>query len=120
MLANSIFTEEMMEQEDLPTYIRRITTLLRREEVRRGGWQTERKGQAESYQRATWGHRGDPMELDAMATAGARSKETRKCFKCRKTGYIRRFCRNENTLASLEISENGDLLAIEESQDEEL
>jgi Retrotransposon gag protein len=120
MLANSIFTEEMMEQEDLPTYIRRITTLLRREEVRRGGWQTERKGQAEFHQRATWGHGGDPMELDAMATAGARAKETRKCFKCGKVGHIRRFCRNGNTLASLEMSENGDLLATEGSQDEEL
>jgi hypothetical protein len=53
MLANSIFTEEIMEQEDLPTYICRITTLLRREEVRRGGWQIEQKRQAESYQRTT-------------------------------------------------------------------
>jgi hypothetical protein len=60
------------------------------------------------------------MELDAMATIGTRSKETRKYFKYRKTGYIRRFYRNGNTLVFLEMLENGDLLAIEGSQDEEL
>jgi hypothetical protein len=60
------------------------------------------------------------MELDAIATVGARTKETRKYFKCGKVGYIRRFCRNGNTLVSLEMSENGDLLATEGSQDEEL
>jgi hypothetical protein len=109
-----------MEQEDLSTYIRRITTLLRREEVRRGGWQIERKGQAESHQRATWGYRRDPIELDAMATAGARSKKTRKYFKYGKIRHIRRFCRNGNALVSLEISKNGDLLATKGSQDEEL
>jgi hypothetical protein len=60
------------------------------------------------------------MELDAMATTGARSKEIRKYFKYGKTGHIRRFYRNGNTLVSLEMSENGDLLATEKSQDEEL
>jgi hypothetical protein len=55
-----------------------------------------------------------------MATIGARVKEIQKYFKCRKVEYIRRFYRNENTLISLKISENGDLLAIERSQDEEL
>jgi hypothetical protein len=60
------------------------------------------------------------MKLDAMATIEARAKETQKYFKYRKMGYIRRFCRNENTLIFLEISENGDLLATERSQDEEL
>jgi hypothetical protein len=60
------------------------------------------------------------MELDAMATVEARAKEIRKYFKCRKVGYIRRFYRNGNTLVSLKMSENGDLLATEGSQDEEL
>jgi hypothetical protein len=60
------------------------------------------------------------MELDAMATVEARAKETRKCFKYGRVGHIRRFCRNRNTLVSLEISENGDLLATEGSQDKEL
>jgi hypothetical protein len=54
MLANSIFTEENINEEDLPTYLRRITILLRREEVRRGRWQAGQKGQAENiYSRAT-------------------------------------------------------------------
>jgi hypothetical protein len=55
-----------------------------------------------------------------MATVGARAKETRKYFKYRKVEYIRRFYRNRNTLVFLKISENGNLLATEESQDEEL
>jgi hypothetical protein len=50
-----------------------------------------------------------------MATIGARAKETQKYFKYKKVRYIRRFCRNENTLVSLKMSENGDLLAIEGS-----
>jgi hypothetical protein len=60
------------------------------------------------------------MELDAMTTVGARAKETRKYFKYRKIGHIRRFCRNGNTLIILKISENGDVLVTEGSQDEEL
>jgi hypothetical protein len=55
-----------------------------------------------------------------MATIEARAKEIQKYFKYRKVEYIRRFYRNGNTLISLKMSENGDLLAIEESQDEEL
>jgi hypothetical protein len=50
-----------------------------------------------------------------MATIETRAKETRKYFKYRKIEYIRRFCRNGNTLVSLKISENGDILATEES-----
>jgi hypothetical protein len=55
-----------------------------------------------------------------MATIGARLKEIQKYFKYRKIRYIRRFCRNENTLIFLKISENGDLLATKRSQNEEL
>jgi hypothetical protein len=50
-----------------------------------------------------------------MATIGARVKEIQKYFKYKKVRYIRRFYRNRNTLISLKISENGDLLAIKES-----
>jgi hypothetical protein len=50
-----------------------------------------------------------------MVTIGARAKEIQKYFKYRKVEHIRRFYRNENTLVSLEILENGDLLATEES-----
>jgi Retrotransposon gag protein len=116
MLANSIFTEENMNEESLPTYLRRITTLLRREEVRRGGWQAGQKGQAENiHPRAIWGHGGDPMELDALTTAVDKgtAKETCKYFKCGKIGHIRRFCRSEGTLVSIKTSENGDVLAME-------
>jgi hypothetical protein len=42
-------------------------------------------------------------------------KETRKYFKYRKIEYIRRFYRNGETLITLKISENGDVLAIERS-----
>jgi hypothetical protein len=55
-----------------------------------------------------------------MATIEARAKEIRKYFKYRKIEYIRRFYRNGNTLISLKISENEDILATKKSQDEEL
>jgi hypothetical protein len=55
-----------------------------------------------------------------MATIEARAKEIQKYFKCKRVEHIRRFCRNGNILVFLKISENGDLLAIEGSQDEEL
>jgi hypothetical protein len=50
-----------------------------------------------------------------MATTGAKVKEIQKYFKYKKVEHIRRFYRNGNTLISLKISKNGDLLAIEES-----
>jgi hypothetical protein len=53
MLINLIFIEENINKESLLIYLRRITILLRREEVRRGGWQVGQKGQAENiYLRA--------------------------------------------------------------------
>jgi hypothetical protein len=55
-----------------------------------------------------------------MATIEARAKEIRKYFKYRKVEHIRRFYRNGNTLIFLKMSKNGDLLATERSQDEEL
>jgi hypothetical protein len=62
------------------------------------------------------------MELDALTTAVGKgnARETRKCFKYGKVGYIRRFYRSGGTLVTIETSENGDVLATEGSQDEEL
>jgi hypothetical protein len=39
MLVNSIFIEENINKKDLSIYLRQIIILLRREEVRREGWQ---------------------------------------------------------------------------------
>ena len=116
MLANSVKTENELNVETIDQYLRRVTTLIRRDEVRRGGWRPE-SSRTEAVRPATWGHGGDPMELDNMET---KRKETRKCFKCGKVGHIRRFCRQKDTLNSLETSENGTVLAEEGSQDEEL
>jgi hypothetical protein len=50
-----------------------------------------------------------------MATIEARAKEIQKYFKYRKIEYIRYFYRNGNTLISLEILENRDILVIEKN-----
>ena len=47
-------------------------------------------------------------------------KEIRKYFKYEKVEHIRRFCQQEDTLNSLETSENETVLTEEGSQDEEL
>jgi hypothetical protein len=50
-----------------------------------------------------------------MATIEARPKKIQKYFKYRKIEYIRRFYRNKNTLISLKISENEDVLVNKKS-----
>jgi hypothetical protein len=57
--------------------------------------------------------------LIAIAARGT-TKEIRKYFKYRKVEYIRRFYRNGGILIILETLKNGNILAIEGSQDEEL
>ena len=57
------------------------------------------------------------MELNSMET---KRKEIRKYFKYGKVEHIRRFCRQKDTLNSLETSENGTVLTKKRSQNEEL
>ena len=123
MLANSLYSEEQLVKEDIEEYLKRISTLIRRDEVRRTGEKTI--GYEKTSKKSTgttWGHGGDPMELDKF------NKEKRKYFKCGKVGHIRRFCRSkenlpkekEDTLAAFEESENENVLKREGSQDEKL
>ena len=125
MLANSLYSEEQLAEEGIEEYLKRISTLIRRNEVRRTGGKTipeYGKPDGNNTSGTTWGHGGDPMELDEF------NKEKRKCFKCGKVGHIRRFCRSkgslprekEDTLAVFEESENENVLEKEGSQDEEL
>ena len=57
------------------------------------------------------------MKLDNIET---RKKEIRKYFKYEKVEYIKRFCRQKNTLNSLETSKNKTVLTEKENQNEEL
>ena len=92
MLANSIYSDEDLGKESVDDYLQRIARLIRREEVKRGGWRAGEGGRTDGpVPQATWGHGEDPMEIDKVRVG---SKETRKCFKCGKTGHIQRFCRN--------------------------
>ena len=62
------------------------------------------------------------MKLDEF------NKEKRKCFKCKKMSYIRRFCRNKENLSKekkdtftvFEESKNENVLKKKRSQDEKL
>ena len=116
ILVNSVKTENELNVKTIDQYLRRITTLIRRDEIRREGWRLE-NSRTETVRPATWRHGRDLMELDNMET---RRKEIRKCFKYEKVGHIRRFCRQRDTLNSLETLENETVLTEKKSQDEEL
>lgn len=79
MLANSIKTETELKNESLYTYAERIIRLIRREEVRR---QDEKPERTEATSQARWSQEEDLMELNHLG------KETRRYFKCGKTGHI--------------------------------
>ena len=85
MLTNSLYLEKQLIKEDIKEYLKRISILIRRDEVRR----TRKKTMFEyerlngnNFSRTTWGHERDLMKLNEF------NKEKRKCFKCKKVGYI--------------------------------
>ena len=54
------------------------------------------------------------MNLNTVKTE---RKEKYKCFKCKKTDYIRRFCKTKTVkVLNLEESENNELLTLKKSQ----
>ena len=116
ILVNSVKTKNELNVETIDQYLRRVTTLIRRDEVRREEWRPE-NNKTETVQPAIWEHERDLMKLDNMKT---KRKETRKYFKYGKVGHIRRFCRQKDTLNSLETSENETVLTKKGNQDEEL
>lgn len=113
MLANSIKTEKKLQMKSVEMYLKRITRLLRREEVCRQRARENDQAEGTVHKPATWNQKGDPMDLDKIEI-----KQSRKCFKCEKPGHIRRFYK-ERILATME-SENKKLLTTKGSQKEDL
>ena len=124
MLTNSLYSKEQLIRKDIERYLKKISILIRRNEVRRTGERTiiEYEKPEGNSLGTTWGHKGDPMKLDEF------NKKKRKYFKCGKVDHIRRFCRSKgnlskekkDTLVIFEKSENENILEKKESQDEEL
>ena len=113
MLTNSLYLEEQLTEEDIEEYLRRISTLIRRDEVRRTREKTileYGKPNGNNLSGTTWGHEGDSMKLDEF------NKKKRKCFKCGKVGHIRRFYRSKENL----LKEKKDTLAVFEELENEI
>ena len=124
MLINSLYSEEQLTEEGIKEYLKRISTLIQRDEIRR----TEKKTMSEykkpdgNLSRTTWEHGGDSIKLNEF------SKKKRKCFKYEKVDYIRRFYRSKESLSKgkedilvvFKKSKNENVLERKESQDEKL
>ena len=95
MLINSLYSEEQLIEKDIEEYLKRISILIRRNEVRRTGERTlsDYGKTNERTTEATWEHKRDSIKLDEF------NKKKRKCFKYRKVRYIRRFCRSKENLS---------------------
>ena len=104
--------------------MKRILTLIRRNKVKRikEKTTTNYKKSNEKTLKVIWRHEEDSMKLNEL------NKKKRKCFKCKKVNYIRRFCRSKenfskekkDTLVIFKESENENVLKKKKSQDEEL
>ena len=113
-----------MTKEDIEEYLKRILTLIRRDEVRRIGKRTTSEYEKinEKTLETTWKHKKDLMKLNEF------NKKKRKCFKCEKIGHIRRFCQSKENLSKekkdtfivFEKSENENVLKKKRSQNEKL
>ena len=114
MLTNLLYSKEQLTKEDIEEYLKRISTLIRKNEIRR----TERRttlGYEKTNEKTLetiWRHEGDLMKLNKF------NKKKRKYFKYKKIGHIRRFCRSKenlpkekkDTLTVFEESENENVL----------
>ena len=114
MLTNLLYFEKQLIKEDIEKYLKRISILIRRDEVKRTDERIMSDYEKTSKRtiEVTWEHERDPIKLDEF------NKKKRKCFKYEKVRYIRRFYRNKenlskekkNTLAVFEESENENVL----------
>ena len=124
MLTNSLYLKKHLTKEDIKEYLKRISTLIRRNKVRR----TKEKTMSD-YEKINektieiiWRHERDFMKLDKF------NKKKRKFFKYKKMNHIRRFCRNKESLSKkkkdilivFEKSKNKNVLKIKKSQNEKL
>ena len=111
MLINLLYSKEQLIKEDIEKYLKRISTLIRRDEVRRIKEKTtlEYIRTSKKTLEITWGHERDLIKLNEF------NKKKRKYFKCKKVSYIRRFCRSKESLSK---EKKDTLIAFEESENE--
>ena len=111
-------------KKDIKEYLKRISTLIRRNEVRRTKEKVilEYIRINEKTSEVMWEHERDSMKLNEF------NKKKRKCFKYKKVDYIRRFYQSKenlskekkDTLTVFEKSENENVLKKKASQNEKL
>ena len=80
MLINSLYSKKQLVKEDFKGYLKRISTLIRRDEVRRTRERTTLdygKLGKKTFE-VIWRHEEDSMKLDEL------NKKKRKCFKYEK------------------------------------
>ena len=124
MLINSLYFEKQLIKKDIKEYLKRISTLIRRNEIRRTREKTmsEYEKSNENSTRVIQRHERDSIKLNEF------NKKKRKYFKYEKVSHIRRFCRNKenllkekkDTLVVFKKSENENVLKKKRSQNEEL
>ena len=124
MLTNSLYLKEQLIKKGIKEYLKRISTLIRRDEVKRTGEKVilEYEKLSKSFSRVIWKYERDSIKLNEL------NKKKRKYFKYEKIDYIRRFCRSKENLSkekkdilvTFEKSENENVLKRERSQNEKL
>ena len=111
MLTNSLYSKGQLIKKGIKEYLKKISILIRKDEIRRTREKTISKHEKlnENLSRTTWEHERDSIKLNEF------NKKKRKYFKCKKVNYIRRFCRNKENLSK----EKKDILTVfEESKNE--
>ena len=93
MLTNSIYTENQLNTERIEFYLKRITILIRKNEIRR---LTKRENRItifiNNYQlKIIQSYERDSIDINMIESREKR--EIRKYFKCEKEDYIKRFYR---------------------------
>ena len=111
ILTNSLYLEKQLTKEDIEKYLKRISILIRRNEVRRTEEKTilEYERISEKVSRITWGHKEDSIKLNEL------NRKKRKYFKYEKMSYIQRFCRSKENLSK---EKRDTLVVFKESENE--
>ena len=84
MILNALKNKTELMKEILKDYLKQSAQLLRREEICRKEWQTEKTN--DNIIKLSWSLNEDSMELNAAEDK--KRKNTHKCFKCGKVKHI--------------------------------
>ena len=111
MLTNSLYSEKQLIKKDIKEYLKRISILIRRDEVKRTSKRTllDYEKTEKRVIETTWEHKRDSIKLDKF------NKKKRKCFKYGKVEYIRRFYRSKENFSK----EKKDILTVFEELENE-